>query len=61
MASPEGKTKDGFETQFGVNHLAHHLLFQLLKPALLASAAPGFCSRVVCLSSVGERTCSQTC
>ncbi|KAJ4357425.1 uncharacterized protein N0V89_002000 [Didymosphaeria variabile] len=45
------KTKDGFEMQFGVNHLAHFLLFQLLKPALLASATPEFSSRVVNLSS----------
>ena len=55
MATPEGKTADGFETQFGTNHLAHFLLFQLLKPTLLASAAPGFNSRVVCLSSSGHR------
>ncbi|KAL1611920.1 hypothetical protein SLS60_000143 [Paraconiothyrium brasiliense] len=45
------KTKDGFEMQFGVNHLAHFLLFQLLKPALLGSATPEFSSRVVNLSS----------
>ena len=55
MATPEGKTADGFETQFGTNHLAHFLLFQLLKPNLLASATPGFNSRVVCLSSSGHR------
>lgn len=30
-------TKDGFEMQFGVNHLAHFLFFELLKPALLES------------------------
>lgn len=44
-------TKDGIEMQFGVNHLSHFLLFQLLKPALLASASPELSSRVVNLSS----------
>ena len=51
MHTPEGKTADGFETQFGTNHLAHFLLFNLLKPALLASSTPDFHSRVVALSS----------
>ena len=55
MATPEGKTADGFETQFGTNHLAHFLLFQLLKPILLASSTPTFNSRVVCVSSSGHR------
>lgn len=55
MATPEGRTADGFETQFGTNHLAHFLLFQLLKPALLSSSTPSFHSRVVCLSSSGHR------
>lgn len=55
MATPEGKTEDGFETQFGTNHLAHFLLFQLLKPALLAAATPDFPSRVVALTSYGHR------
>ncbi len=51
MASPFGKTTDGFETQFGTNHLGHFLLTALLTPALL-KAAP---SRVVNLSSAGHR------
>lgn len=55
MATPEGKTADGFETQFGTNHLAHFLLFQLLKPTLLKSATPEFGSRVVDVSSTGHR------
>ncbi|KAK1968516.1 short chain dehydrogenase [Colletotrichum sublineola] len=55
MACPKGKTVDGFETQFGTNHLGHFLLFQLLKPALLASSTPDFNSRVVSVSSMGHR------
>lgn len=55
MATPEGRTKDGFETQFGTNHLAHFLLFNLLQPALLAGATPQTPSRVVVLSSVAHR------
>lgn len=51
MACPEGITQDGFETQFGTNHLAHFLLFELLKPLLLQSSTPEFQSRVVSLSS----------
>ncbi|KAI4181665.1 MAG: hypothetical protein L6R41_006481 [Letrouitia leprolyta] len=49
------KTLDGFETQFGTNHLAHFLLFELLKPTLLASSTPEMNSRVICLSSSGHR------
>lgn len=55
MATPKGTTTDGFETQFGINHLAHFLLFQLLKPTLLASSTPAFHSRVVAVSSSGHR------
>lgn len=56
MATPEGQTKDGFETQFGVNHLGHFLLFKLLEQTLLTSATPDFCSRVVSLSSSGHKS-----
>jgi NAD(P)-dependent dehydrogenase (short-subunit alcohol dehydrogenase family) len=51
-------TNDGFEMQFGVNHLAHFLLFELLKPALLASASPEFSSRVVNVSSSAHHVAS---
>ncbi|KAF2820957.1 short-chain dehydrogenase [Ophiobolus disseminans] len=52
MATPEGRTANGFETQFGVNHLSHFLLFKLLKPALLA----GKPSRAIFLSSIAHRS-----
>ncbi|KAF2249580.1 NAD(P)-binding protein [Trematosphaeria pertusa] len=55
MATPEGRTADGFETQFGVNHLSHFLLFVLLRPALLAAATPYASSRALFLSSIGHR------
>ncbi|KAF1915287.1 hypothetical protein BDU57DRAFT_548975 [Ampelomyces quisqualis] len=55
MATPESTTADGFETQFGTNHLAHFLLFQLVKPALLNSSTPDFQSRVVSVSSMAHR------
>jgi len=55
METPEGRTADGHELQFGVNHLAHFLLFELLKPTLLRSAMPEYGSRVVCVSSTGHR------
>ncbi len=37
MATPEGKTADGFETQLGVNHLGHWALTAHLMSALLAA------------------------
>lgn len=48
-------TKDGFEAQFGTNHLAHFLLFNLVKDALLKSSTEEFNSRVVVVSSSGHR------
>ncbi|KAL4909754.1 hypothetical protein BDW74DRAFT_165147 [Aspergillus multicolor] len=50
-------TRDGVEMQFGVNHLGHFLLFQMLKDAMLDSASedPEFPYRVVNVSSSGHR------
>jgi len=50
MACPHGATSDGFELQFGTNHLGHFLLGVLLAPALV-NGAP---SRLVALSSRGH-------
>jgi NAD(P)-dependent dehydrogenase (short-subunit alcohol dehydrogenase family) len=50
------KTEDGFESQFGVNHLAHFLLFNLVKDLLLSSSTPEFKSRVVMVSTSGHIT-----
>ncbi|KAG0647204.1 Translocon at the inner envelope membrane of chloroplasts 32 [Hyphodiscus hymeniophilus] len=54
MGCPLAKTADGFESQFGVNHLAHFLFFNLLKDTMLASSTPEFHSRVVNVSSSGH-------
>jgi NAD(P)-dependent dehydrogenase (short-subunit alcohol dehydrogenase family) len=50
MATPEGRTADGFETQFGVNHLGHWVLTSRLMPALLAADA----ARVVSVTSTAH-------
>ncbi|MFJ9146491.1 oxidoreductase [Streptomyces sp. NPDC102270] len=50
MALPYGTTADGFETQFGTNHLGHFALTGLLLPALLATPA----ARVVTVSSTAH-------
>ena len=51
MASPQGATADGLETQFGTNHLGHFVLVDHLAPLLVRSAP----ARVVVLSSAGHR------
>jgi NAD(P)-dependent dehydrogenase (short-subunit alcohol dehydrogenase family) len=49
MACPLGKTSDGFETQFGTNHLGHFVFVNRLVPLLKSG------SRIVNLSSAGHR------
>jgi NAD(P)-dependent dehydrogenase (short-subunit alcohol dehydrogenase family) len=49
MATPRGKTSDGFETQFGTNHLGHFVFVN----RIAALFKPG--SRLVNLSSAGHR------
>ncbi len=49
MACPKGKTHDGFETQFGTNHLGHFVFVNRLVPLL----KPG--ARIVLLSSAGHQ------
>lgn len=48
---PFSRTADGFESQFGINHLGTFALTGLLMPHLLAAADP----RVVTVSSEGQR------
>ena len=50
MAISESKTEDGFETQFGVNHLGHWALTSRLLPNLLAAPA----ARVVTVTSTAH-------
>jgi NAD(P)-dependent dehydrogenase (short-subunit alcohol dehydrogenase family) len=49
MATPFGHTADGFETQFGTNHLGHFLLVNRIAPLMREGA------RLVSLASSGHR------
>jgi NAD(P)-dependent dehydrogenase (short-subunit alcohol dehydrogenase family) len=49
MATPFGHTVDGFETQFGTNHLGHFVLVNRIAPLMGAG------SRLINLSSSGHR------
>ena len=51
MIPPYRKTKDGFESQFGTNHLGHFALTAHLMPVLLATPH----SRVISTSSIAAR------
>ncbi|HEX3886077.1 MAG TPA: SDR family NAD(P)-dependent oxidoreductase [Phenylobacterium sp.] len=49
MATPQGKTKDGFETQFGTNHLGHFVFVNRIANLIKDGG------RLVNLSSAGHR------
>ena len=49
MATPLGHTTDGFETQFGTNHLGHFVLINRIAPLIRAGG------RLINLSSSGHR------
>jgi NAD(P)-dependent dehydrogenase (short-subunit alcohol dehydrogenase family) len=49
MATPFGHTADGFETQFGTNHLGHFVFVNQIAPLLRKG------SRLINLSSAGHR------
>jgi len=51
MFTPRSTTKDGFEWQFGTNHLGHFALTNLLLDRVLAATG----SRIVTVSSQGHR------
>lgn len=50
MGIPERRTVDGFEMQFGVDHLGHYALTALLMPALLRADA----ARIVTVTSTAH-------
>jgi NAD(P)-dependent dehydrogenase (short-subunit alcohol dehydrogenase family) len=52
MAVPRRETAEGYEMQFGVNHLGHWTLTALLLPAILRPAEPP--ARVVTVTSVAR-------
>jgi retinol dehydrogenase-12 len=56
MAHPPGLTKDGYEIQFGTNHLGHFLFTLLLLPLLLKTASsPESDVRIINLTSGGHQ------
>ncbi|KPM36632.1 hypothetical protein AK830_g9925 [Neonectria ditissima] len=56
MATQPGLTKDGYEIQFGTNHMGHALLAKLLLPVMEKTAQnePGADVRIISLSSRGH-------
>ncbi|KAF1996216.1 oxidoreductase-like protein [Amniculicola lignicola CBS 123094] len=56
MALPYALTKEGYEIQFGTNHVGHALLTKLLLPTMLKTASEeGSDVRIVNVTSMGHR------
>lgn len=56
MAQPPALTKDGYEIQFGTNHVGHHLLTKRLLPVMQKTAAEADADvRIINLTSEGHR------
>lgn len=53
MASPPSLTTDGYEVQFGTNHLGHSLLIKKLLPLLEKRGSEGGDPRIIILTSEG--------
>lgn len=63
MAQPPGLTQDGYEIQFGTNHLGHFLLTKLLLPLLLSTAQQAGTTtgtRIINLTSEGHKFAPRT-
>ncbi|WP_298300954.1 SDR family NAD(P)-dependent oxidoreductase [uncultured Erythrobacter sp.] len=57
MACPKTQTADGFEMQFGTNHLGHFALTKQLMPLIEAGSDAQGSGRIVNLSSRGHHIC----
>lgn len=58
MASPPCLTKDGYEIQFGTNHLGHAALVNLLIPVMERTAKEGHDVRIIWTTSLGYKMAS---
>ncbi|EWG55481.1 hypothetical protein FVEG_13474 [Fusarium verticillioides 7600] len=59
MMTPEGLTKEGYEIQFGTNHMGHAFFTHLLLPTLEETAKTNPDVRIVFVSSAGETMASK--
>lgn len=58
MALPPGLTEDGYEVQFGTNHVGHAALVKLLLPTMEATAQRGNDVRIIWNTSDGYKLAS---